>query len=134
MTKYYSIYISLLLLTTVLFSCGANRDKSATSQSLILLNHVRLIDGNGGAPVEDTRLLLKDGKIAAIGADISDKDATVINLEGKTVIPALISAHSHIGTLKGTSTKPENYTEDNILAQLKRYESYFGFSLKISKV
>jgi imidazolonepropionase-like amidohydrolase len=122
--KYYSSYISLLLLTTVFLSCGANRNKSSISQASILLDHVRLIDGNGGAPVEDTRLLLKDGKIAAIGADISDKDATVINLEGKTVMPALISAHSHIGTLKGTSTKPENYTEDNILAQLKRYESY----------
>jgi hypothetical protein len=86
--KYYSSYISLLLLTTVFLSCGANRNKSSISQASILLDHVRLIDGNGGAPVEDTRLLLKDGKIAAIGADISDKDATVINLEGKTVMPA----------------------------------------------
>lgn len=124
MTKHYFTHLSLLLLTAALFSCGASRDNSATNQSLILLEHVRLIDGNGGAPVEDTRLLIKDGKIAAIGADITDENATVINLDGKTVMPALISAHSHIGTLKGTSTKPENYTEDNILAQLKRYESY----------
>lgn len=124
MTNHYSIHLSLLLLTAVLFSCGAKRDKSAKSQSLILLEHVRLIDGNGGAPVEDTRLLIKDGKIAAIGGDIADENVTVINLEGKTVMPALISAHSHIGTLKGISTKPENYTEDNIVAQLKRYESY----------
>jgi imidazolonepropionase-like amidohydrolase len=124
MIKSYSIHLSLLLLTAALCSCGTNRDQSATNQSSILLEHVRLIDGNGGTPVENTRLLIKEGKIAAIGADITDEDATVINLEGKTIMPALISAHSHIGTLKGTGTKPENYTEENILAQLKRYESY----------
>lgn len=124
MTKHYFTHLSLLLFTAVVCSCGANPGKSATSQSLILLEHVRLIDGNGGTPVEDTRLLIKDGKIAAIGADITDENATVINLNGKTVMSALISAHSHIGTLKGISTKPENYTEDNILAQLKKYESY----------
>lgn len=124
MTKYYSIHLSLLLLTAVLCSCGANREKSVTTEPSILLEHVRLIDGNGGVPIENTRLLIKAGKIAAIGADITDEDAIVINLEGKTVMPALISAHSHIGTLKGTSTKAENYTEENIRAQLKRYESY----------
>ena len=124
MTKRYSFYLSLLLFTAVLCSCGANREKSVTTEPSTLLEHVRLIDGNGGVPIENTRLLIKAGKIAAIGADITDEDAIVINLEGKTVMPALISAHSHIGTLKGTSTKAENYTEENIRAQLKRYESF----------
>ncbi len=122
--KNYPARLLALLLSILLISCGGNADKADTTGNAILLEHVRLIDGNGGAPVEDTRLLIKDGKIAAIGLDITDQDATVINLEGKTIMPALISAHSHMGTLKGTSTKPENYTEENILAQLKRYESY----------
>ncbi|MCH5719912.1 amidohydrolase family protein [Niabella hibiscisoli] len=124
MMKNYPARLLALLLSILLISCGGNADKADTTGNAILLEHVRLIDGNGGAPVEDTRLLIKDGKIAAIGLDITDQDATVINLEGKTIMPALISAHSHMGTLKGTSTKPENYTEENILAQLKRYESY----------
>lgn len=123
MKNHYPAQFLFLALTVWLFSCGAHNEQPGTQQS-ILLEHVKLIDGNGGAPVEDTRLLIKDGTITAIGADITDKDAMVINLEGKSIMPALISAHSHIGTLKGTSTKPEHYTEENILAQLKRYESY----------
>ncbi|WP_162818014.1 amidohydrolase family protein [Niabella yanshanensis] len=117
-------HLWLLLLVMLLHSCGDNPQKNNTTGDVLLLEQVRLIDGNGGTPVEDTKLLIKDGKITAIGSDITDENATVINLEGKTIMPALISAHSHIGTLKGTTTKAENYTEGNILAQLKKYESY----------
>ena len=123
MKNHYPTQFLFLALTVWLFSCGAHNEQPGTQQS-ILLEHVKLIDGNGGAPVEDTRLLIKDGTITAIGADITDKGAMVINLEGKSIMPALISAHSHIGTLKGRCTKPGHYTEENILTQLKRYESY----------
>ena len=38
---------------------------------LVLLQHVRIIDGTGGAPLEDRNLLISDGRIAAVtdGAD-----------------------------------------------------------------
>ncbi len=114
------LFASLLLL-----SCTQkNKENSNGSGETLLLENVRLIDGNGGNPVENTKVLVKNGKIAQIGNDISDKDAQIIDLKGKTIIPALISAHSHIGTLKGTTTKPENYTEKNILSQLKKYQDY----------
>lgn len=114
-----------LLASFLLLSCNQkNKENPEASNEVLVLENVRLIDGNGGNPIENTKILVKNGKIAQIGNDISDKDAQTVDLKGKTIIPALISAHSHIGTLKGTTTKPENYTEENILSQLKKYQDY----------
>lgn len=115
----------ILVATTVLFSCSQNKKESSNTENKnILFENVMLIDGNGGQPVQNTKVLIKNGKIAAIGNDISDDSADKIDLKGKTMIPALISAHSHVGTLKGTTTVPENYTEENIRSQLKKYQDY----------
>ncbi len=89
-----------------------------------LLKDVILIDGNGGKPIEHIDVLIQGDSIAAIGKKLNTTGVLVIDLKGKTVMPALISAHMHLGTLKGTNTKAENYTRENILAQLKKYEDY----------
>src|SRR6266545_1762894 len=43
---------------------------------------------------------------------------------GKTIIPGLISAHSHVGIFVGLKAAPENYSRDIILRQLKQLEAY----------
>jgi hypothetical protein len=48
----------------------------------------------------------------------------VIHCHGQTIIPGLISDHSHIGLVDGVSVKPENYNRENILRQLRQYEAY----------
>ena len=60
----------------------------------------------------------------AIGKELKSSSAKLIDGKGKTIIPALICAHMHIGTLKGTQNNAENYTRDNILSQLKKYQDY----------
>ena len=90
----------------------------------MLLRHARIIDGNGGRPGENMDMLLKGDRIAAIGANIQAKDATIVEMSGKTIMPALISAHSHIGYVKGNSSSPANYTRDNLQQHLDRYERY----------
>lgn len=90
----------------------------------LLLKDVTLINGSGAAPIPHTNLLIKGDTIAAIGDNIPAEGATVLELSGKTIMPALISAHMHIGTLKDTANKGENYTRDNILNQLRKYADY----------
>ena len=51
--------------------------------------------------------------------------AARVDLTGKTVIPALIDAHSHIGYMKNLTSGPANYTRDNILDHMHRF-AYFG--------
>lgn len=90
----------------------------------VLFHDVTLIDGNGGTPLSHMDIMIKNGLISGIAQHIDANGAKVINLKGKTLMPALISTHVHIGILKGTGNKAENYTRENILAQLSKYEDY----------
>ena len=48
-----------------------------------------------------------------------------MDLTGKTVIPALVSAHMHVGLLDGSDFGPQVYTRDKIVEHLQRY-AYYG--------
>lgn len=66
---------------------------------VIALTHVRVIDGTGAAPREDQTLVIRDGKIAALGNAASTKipeGAKVLDLSGRTVIPGLVGMHDHM--------------------------------------
>jgi imidazolonepropionase-like amidohydrolase len=95
----------------------------------VLLRDVRLIDGTGTGttPREHVSLLLRDGRIAAIGgAEMAvPKGVLVRELAGKTVIPGLISAHSHLGLIvDDAESSATGYTRENVTAQLKQFERY----------
>src|SRR4029077_20556770 len=51
--------------------------------------------------------------------------AVHVDLTGKTVIPALVDAHSHIGYMRNLTSGAENYTRENILDHMRRF-AYFG--------
>jgi imidazolonepropionase-like amidohydrolase len=110
------------LLLLCLFVCSIERLNA--QEKNFLLKNVLLIDGTGGAPRPGIDLLIHGNSIAAVGAGLSDQEAEVINLDGKTIMPTLISTHMHIGTLKDTTTSAANYTRANILRQLKKYSDY----------
>lgn len=113
-----------ILVIVIVFAVSCKSVNRGNSKNRILLKNVNLIDGNGGAVKNNTDILIQADTIANIGKDLDTTGLQVIHLKGKTVIPALISAHVHIGTLKGTSAKTENYTRENILSQLKKYQDY----------
>ena len=82
----------------------------------------RIIDGNGGPPIENGILVVDGDRVAAVGVvgEIPiPKQAEVVDLTGRTVIPGLISAHSHLGLVHGASAaSPENYTRENVSRQV----------------
>lgn len=90
----------------------------------VLLKNATVIDGNGKSPQQHTDILIQAGMITAVGKGLQHPGATVTDLSGKTVMPALISAHVHVGVLKGTSTAASNFTRENIIRQLRKYEDY----------
>ncbi len=111
----YFIFTVLLLLTV---------RSQAEQNDLILLKNVNLIDGTGSPSNSDVNILIKNGILESIKRGLKEPAATQIDLKGKTIIPAIISAHTHIGTLKGNTSTAENYTRENILRHLKRYQDY----------
>lgn len=92
----------------------------------VLLKNVTLIDGTGMPAKNNMDILLQGDRIVSITPTgrIKSGGARVIDLQGKTIMPALICAHAHVGVLKGTTIEASNYTRDNLIAQLKRYERY----------
>lgn len=51
-----------------------------------------------GAPLEKGVLLVKDGKIAAVGESVPiPQDAHVVDVSGKCILPGLIDEHTHVG-------------------------------------
>ena len=90
----------LLLATAAQLSAQPAADPIiAVRAPIIALTHARVIDGHGHAPLENQTLILRDGKIAILGADADVKipdGATVRDLTGKTVLPGLVMTHEHL--------------------------------------
>lgn len=114
--------IKLLICLFAILSCHGF--VQAQRSGTVLLQNVTLIDGTGSAPQKNVDIIIKDDRIIKIGHKISESVSDKIDLKGKTVIPSLISAHTHVGTLKGNTSNAENYTRENILRQLKKYQDY----------
>jgi imidazolonepropionase-like amidohydrolase len=84
-------------LAALLSSCTT--PSSDPGAPALLLDGVTLIDGRGGPPVPDRFLLIRNGKIAAIGRSGTakvGKGMTRLDLSGRYVIPGLIDSHVHL--------------------------------------
>ncbi|MFT8585273.1 amidohydrolase family protein [Acetobacter papayae] len=91
----------------------------------VALTHVRLIDGTGSPPTEDMTILIDGPIIRAVGQNLTLPPGTqVLDRTGDTVMPGLISDHSHVGQVGGTTTGPQFYTRDTITAELGQYRRY----------
>ena len=94
----------------------------------VLYEGARLITGDGGAAIERSAFLVENGRFTRVGRQgelQAPAGAARVDLTGKTVIPALIDAHSHIGYMKDLTSGPQNYTRENILDHMHRF-AYFG--------
>jgi imidazolonepropionase-like amidohydrolase len=93
-----------------------------------LYEGARLIVGDGTAPVESGAFIVQDGRIRSIGKSGTltvPAGATRIDLAGKTVMPAWINVHVHIGYEGYTTWGAGNYTPANVLDHLQR-EAFYG--------
>jgi imidazolonepropionase-like amidohydrolase len=71
---------------------------SASAQSIALTN-VRIVDGNGGMPVEHGTIVIDGRKIVAIGSTLNTSipaDARSIDEGGRTALPGLADMHVHL--------------------------------------
>jgi imidazolonepropionase-like amidohydrolase len=63
----------------------------------VALVHVRIVDGTGAPAREDQTVLLRQGRIEAMGPVLAfPKDAVVLDLQGRTVLPGLVGMHNHL--------------------------------------
>lgn len=116
--------ISVVLMCCALSACGS---ADAAADRLVLANFT-LVDGTGSPALENTAMIVEDGRIAWIGrsddlelADSSD----AVDLTGKFIMPGMIDTHVHLGlTADGITIDAENQTEGNLTEQLGQFAAY----------
>jgi imidazolonepropionase-like amidohydrolase len=93
---------------------------------ITVLRHITVIDGNGGKPRHDAALVIDGQRIRAVtdANAPTPAGATVLDLNGKTIMPEIVNAHGHLGLLKGTTAVSANYSEASVERQLLQYQDY----------
>lgn len=85
----------------------AVRSYVVVDTNVLALTNVRVIDGTGGAPREGQTVIVRDGRIAALGGAATvaiPPGAQVLDLAGKSVIPGLVMVHEHLFYPTGSGT------------------------------
>lgn len=123
----------MLVCSTLAFVLGS---MTAFSQSKppagpVLYEGARLIIGDASAPIEDGAFVVQGGVISAVGkkgAVAAPAGASRVDLTGKTVMPAMVNIHSHVGyerfTTAAGESRAENFTRDNLIDHLQRLAFY----------
>src|SRR3954469_13326622 len=83
----------------------------------IAIQHLRIIDGTGAAPVEDATLLIDGAKIGAVLPPGSAVPAGYRTLDGtgETALPGLVGMHNHLFYLQRPNIDPTGKSEDPII-------------------
>lgn len=84
-------------LLLVMAAIGLTHSASAQTDQAILVRGAT-IHTAAGTPIPNGAVLVRGGKIAAVGANVpAPAGARIIEAAGKVVIPGMIDNHSHIG-------------------------------------
>jgi imidazolonepropionase-like amidohydrolase len=126
----------LLAFCLVFAACSQRAPSRQSAREALWLEGARLIVGDGRDPVENSAMLVENDTIQWVGrkGDRQPPDGTErIDLAGKTIIPALIDGHNHIGlvNMRDGSNSKANYTRENLIDQLERY-AYYGVGAALS--
>ena len=100
----------------------------------ILFEGGRLIADARRPPIENAALLIDRGRVVSSGRKGEVKapaGALRVDFTGKTIVPALIDAHVHLGYQVGLNFAAENFTRETLVDQLNRY-AYAGIAAVLS--
>jgi imidazolonepropionase-like amidohydrolase len=120
-----------MVLGCLFVACGSPPDSPISDTpagAMTLFEGARLISGDGSAPIEVSAFVVENDTFTRVGTrgELSVPQGTPrVDLTGKTVIPALIDGHSHIGYMKHLTSSPQNYTREHILDHMYRF-AYHG--------
>ena len=132
-----NVLSSLLVFLVILAACAwLSASQAPAGRDVVLFEGARLIDGNGRAPIESSAFLVENNTFTRVGRKGELRvpaGAMKVDLTGKTVMPALVDPHNHIGYTNqktGVSSK-ENFTRATLIDHLQRY-AYYGVTATMS--
>ena len=114
---------SLIAVTLLLATSCAAPEEAPPVLDMTAFEGGRLIVGDGSAPIENATFTVQNGRIIEAGPTGTvnvPAGATLVDLTGKTVMPAIVDAHKHVAQ-----------TREELEEQLQRF-AYYGISAVIS--
>src|SRR5271169_4958715 len=85
----------------------------------VLYEGARLITGDGSAPIENSAFVVDNNRFTAVGRKgqvQAPAGADRVDLTGKTVIPAFVDAHTHLGwtVISNGRIDKDTYSKENL--------------------
>jgi imidazolonepropionase-like amidohydrolase len=120
MNKALAVVTAVLLTATAM---SAPLDSQAPAAGATVYEGARVIVGDGSAPIENAAFVVEGARITQVGRAGQVKapaGAARVDLAGKTVMPAIIDTHTHMGD-----------TREAVVALLQR-KAYFGVGAVLS--
>ncbi|MBI2188392.1 MAG: amidohydrolase family protein [Acidobacteria bacterium] len=128
------IHLRALILSVPLLLSACAAAPPAQQSNAVLFEGARLIIGNERPPIENAAFVVANGAFTEVGRAgevTAPEGAARVSLAGKTVMPAIIDAHGHMGYRRGVSFLVENYTRENLIDHLQR-QAYHGVAAFMS--
>jgi imidazolonepropionase-like amidohydrolase len=126
MRAYFLLTVSLLLA-----ACSSRVSPTAAeTPGATVFVGARLIAGDGSAPIENSAIVVVGNQFTQAGGRDAVQlpaGAALVDLTGKTVMPAMVDLHGHLGfqnVAEGTMSK-ETFTRENLIDHLQRL-AYHG--------
>lgn len=90
----------------------------------ILFENARVFDGQRDRGI--TPVLIDGARIVHIGTPLpaAATGARRVDYTGKTLLPALVSDHAHVGNTQGLEHGDRFYTRDNVVRDLRQFQRY----------
>ncbi|HEY8154415.1 MAG TPA: amidohydrolase family protein [Myxococcota bacterium] len=89
----------------------------------LLIRNARLLDATGAPPHEQVSILIRDGRIAAIGKVADEPNLLTLDVAGASVLPGLIDSHVHLSVVPGSAIREDAPAalREQRLEQLRSY-------------
>ncbi len=100
-----------------------------------MYTNATLITGDGHTVIPNATITSHNGRITSVsvgegsvgGVEAATKGVRVVSCAGRTIMPALVNPHGHIGYMRGTACDPAYYSRENVIDHLRRFV-YHGVS------
>lgn len=99
MRAWLTLCLAMLFAATPLLAQQQRPSPVRYSQPLIAITHATVVDGTGAPARRDQNIVIRDGRIAAIGPAARTpvpEGAAVIDGTGKTILPGFVFVHEHM--------------------------------------
>jgi imidazolonepropionase-like amidohydrolase len=119
-------WISLAVVMASLALLAAPPAPRAQTPTVTIFEGARLLTGDG-VVIENSAFIVANDRFVGVGRRgqlMPPPGASRVDLSGKTVMPALVDDHVHMGYRTGTSFSADNYTRENLIDMLDRYAFY----------